>query len=198
MTQSIANAAISNTPKTEIVVVYPVTAADIEARREEYALIAFDTPSGYATGVKAIAHCRGTRVAVEERRKELKADSLAYGRAVDAAARDLTALVEDLEKPLVEKRQLVDAEKHKAKLEAEAAKRAIVEAELRAKLAEEAEARRVEEEKQAESRAAERAKFEADQAALAAEREAFAEIQRKADAVAAQERARLLEEKKRV
>lgn len=176
-------------PKTELVVRYPVTAADIEARRDEYALIAFDTPTGYVEGVKAIAYCRGTRVAIENRRKELKADSLAYGRAVDSVAKDLTAVVEDLESPLVAKRQAVDAEKHRAKLEAEAAKKAAIEAELRAKLEAEEAAKQAE-------RVAERARMDAEREALAAERAALEEIQRRADVVAAQERARLLEEKR--
>jgi hypothetical protein len=185
MTQS----PITKEPRTEIVVVYPVTAADIEARREEYALIAFDTPVGYATGVKAIAHCRGTRVAIENRRVELNVEPLALCKAINSTAKELTAIVEDLEKPLREKREAVDAEKHRIKLEAEAAKKAIVEAELRAKLEAEEALRQAE-------RVAERARMDAEREALAAERAALEEIQRKADVAAAQERSRLLEEKR--
>lgn len=147
---------------TEIVVSYPVTREEIEETRARFAAVTFSTPTAYAEGVKAIAHCRGTRGKIEERRKALKADSLDYGRRVDRVAKELTALVESIERPMRDAKHEVDTAKARAKAEKEAAERAAIEAQLRADR--EAEEKRI---------AEERAKLEAQQAELRAERERF-------------------------
>lgn len=147
---------------------YPTTLAEIEAKREQYAAITCDTPAEYETCRLAIADCRTTRVAIEERRKELKADSLEYGRRVDSMAKELTALVESLEEPLKAKKLVVDTERDRVKREAE-----------------EAEVRAIEEKVRADREAEEarlRAEREAEEARLAVERERLAEEQRKLDA----------------
>jgi chemotaxis protein histidine kinase CheA len=100
---------------------------------------------------------------IEARRKELKADSLEYGRRVDAVAKDLTALVESLEEPLQLQKDAVDAEKERIKREAAEAKQRAIEEEARQKL----EAERQENERKA---AIERAELELQKAQLAEQR----------------------------
>lgn len=113
---------------------YAITAADVEARRAEFAAITCTTPDGYEDCRLAIAHCRTTRVAIEERRKELKADSLEFGRRVDRVAKDLTALIEGLEDPLRQRKEAVDEEKAEKKRAAERAEREAIEAVVRAQV----------------------------------------------------------------
>ena len=62
---------------TAIQVVYDVTDDAIALKRGKYALLSADTREGYEQVRLAIADCRETRSAIEKRRKELKADSLA-------------------------------------------------------------------------------------------------------------------------
>ena len=153
---------------TTVKIEYPVAAKDFEAKRAEYAAITCDTPAGYESCRVAIAHCRTARVAIEERRVELKRDSLEYGRRVDAVAKELTALIEGIEEPLKEKRLAVDNERERKAREAEEAKRLELEAKLRAER--EAEEARL------------RAEREAEEARLAVERERLAEEQKRMDA----------------
>lgn len=68
---------------------------------------------------------KNTRVAVEKRRKELKADALAYGQAVDAAARELTGLLTPIESHLEAEEQAVVDAREKIKREAEERRRQI-------------------------------------------------------------------------
>jgi colicin import membrane protein/SWI/SNF-related matrix-associated actin-dependent regulator 1 of chromatin subfamily A len=184
-------ARVATAPKEEtssIVVSYPVTPEDIESTRAAYAAITFDAPVGYAAGVKAIAHCRGTRGAIEARRKDLKADSIAYGRKVDQVAKELVALIESIESPLREKKELVDSAKARAKAEAEAAEKRALEAQVRAE-------REAEELRLREERKAEEARLAAERERLAAERAELAEQKRKEDAArAVEEQARKAEQ----
>ena len=106
---------------TSIQVVYPITAADIQARFAGYAALTADTPQGYKAVQAAIADLRGSRGEVEKRRKELKADSLEYGRRVDAVAKFLTQKIEEIENPLKAKKAAADEEKARAKMDAERA-----------------------------------------------------------------------------
>jgi hypothetical protein len=154
--------------------------------------LGFSTPAQYKDGVKAIATCRQFRVAIEERRKLLKQDSLEYGRKVDAVAKQLTAIVEAVEEPLKVCKLEVDNAKAEAKRAAEAAERARVEAEIRAK-------REAEENELAVKRLADEERIRQERAALEAERAALAEDQCRQAAVIAAEReaARLEREKAR-
>ena len=68
---------------------------------------------------------RGHRVAVEKLRKDLKADSLAFGRAVDAEAKRITALMEPTEMALKAEKDRIEA------IKAELEQRAIREREQR-------------------------------------------------------------------
>lgn len=142
---------------TAIQVVYEVTDDAIALKRGKYSLLKADTPQGYEQVRLAIADLRETRVAIEKRRKELKADSLEYGRKVDAVAKHLTEQIEAIESPLKALKAAVDEEKARVKAEKEAAaQKAIAEVEARLK----AEADRL---------ATERAALDAERAALEAE-----------------------------
>lgn len=86
-----------------------------------------DTKEGYERIVKAIAGCRTLRVNVEKCRKDLNADSLEWSRRVNAEAKRLTSMLEEIEVPLKTMKQAVDEEKERKKREAEEAARRKVE-----------------------------------------------------------------------
>lgn len=150
-----------------IAVRYEITPEQIEAKRSQYEALTADTPAGYEAVRVAVGDCRSTRVAIEKRRVELKADALAFGRRVDAVAKELTALVESIEEPLKLKKAAVDEERERIRAEKQAEERRKIEEGLRvlreAKEAEERAAREAEEARLAEERAA----LEAERAALA-------------------------------
>lgn len=152
-------------------VVYMVTADEIAATKAKYAALDATTPAGYEEVRLAIQTVRSTRVSIEKRRVDLKAEALDYGRRVDAEAKRLTALIEEIESPLVAKKKAIDDEKARIKAEAEAAKLK----ELQDRLAAE--------------RAAEDARLKDERAKLDAERAVFEEEKRKADDIAAEQRA---------
>ena len=180
-----------STPTDLIVVHYPVTKAEIAAKKLEYAALTADTPEGYDLVRKAIGTVVKTRTAIEARRVELKADALSYGKRIDAEAKELTALVVDVESDLRRKKEAVDAvarEKQRLideeiRLKREAEEQRIAdekaEAERLVREAKEAEDRRIAEEQRIENErlAAERKKLEEEQAAFRqrAENEAAAQ-----------------------
>lgn len=184
---------IEQTPATvHHLIKFEVTPDQIRRMGEQYAALTFDDPERYEEGRKALATLRTTRVAIEERRKELKQSALEWGRKVDGKAKELTALIVAVEEPLKAKKLAVDEEKERAKREAAEAEKRALEEQIR-KQQEEAEAKRKEllaaEERRLEE---ERAKLEAEKAQLAEERRVAEE---KAAALRAQEEARLAEER---
>lgn len=166
---------------------YNVTESAIAAIAEKCAPLAADTSQGYEEVRLAIAHIRETRVSIEKRRVELKADALAYGRLVDSEAKRFTDLLVAIEEPLKQKKADVDYEKSRIKAEKEAAERKVVEDHIRAEQA--AEDARLKAERDAEE-ARLRAVREAEEAQLAAERARLAEERRIADEAARMERER--------
>jgi hypothetical protein len=149
------------------------TAAMLTKAREEYAIAELSNDQyiagiqakvlalppatekeGYELRRKTIADLRKIRTTIEARRKELKADSLAYGRRIDAFAKHWTAQIEAIENPLVLEKQAVDEAKEKAKREAEEAERRKQEEEARQRIQAE-EARLAEIRKQEEAKLAE-------------------------------------------
>lgn len=163
-------------------VTYDVTEAQIAAIREECAGLAADTPQGYESVRIAIGKLRTTRVAIEKRRVELKADALAFGRLVDSEARRFTTLLEQIEEPLKAKKAVIDDEAARVKREADEAKVRALEAEIAANRArQEAEAKAL--------RDAEEQRLVDERKAIEAERAALAEERRQAEADAAEARA---------
>jgi len=74
---------------------------------------------GYTEVSKALRFIVSKRTAVEEKRKELKADSLAFGKAVDARAKEITAMLEPIETHLKNEKLRIDAEVERIKAEEE-------------------------------------------------------------------------------
>lgn len=85
-----------------------------------------DDEDGYNNVSKALRFIVSKRTAVEDKRKELKADSLAYGRAVDARAKEITAMLEPIESHLKNEKQRIDDEKKRIEEEEEERKQAII------------------------------------------------------------------------
>jgi hypothetical protein len=83
-----------------------------------------DDKDGYAEVAKALRFVVSKRTAVEEKRKELKADSLAFGRAVDSRAKEITAMLEPIETHLKEEKLRIDSEKERIEREIEEKKQA--------------------------------------------------------------------------
>lgn len=169
--------------------VYPLIRYDINDERiaelrTTFAPLVERTPENYEPRRKAIATTRALRVAIEKKRKELKEDSLRWGRNVDDAARHYREALEDIETPLQLAKDADDAEKERVKREAEDAKKRALEEQVRAER--EAEEARLRAEREAEEKrlAEERAKLEAERAELV-------ERQRKADEAARAERERV-------
>ncbi|HEY9017716.1 hypothetical protein [Thiomicrospira sp.] len=82
-------------------IVYDITKAAIMELKDRYPVVASIQDNTQLKEVKAaIADVRSRRTAIEARRKELKADALEYGRQVDAKAKELTALLLEIEEPL--------------------------------------------------------------------------------------------------
>jgi hypothetical protein len=65
---------------------------------------------GYEEVKKALKVMIGTRTAVEDKRKELKADSLAFGRAVDSRAKEITSMLFPIEYHLSCEKEKIDNE----------------------------------------------------------------------------------------
>lgn len=100
---------------------YSVTDAAIAEMGEKYLSLkvhGLDDGEGYALCKEARKAVRDTRLNVEERRKELKAESLEFGRAVDTEAKRITAMLEPIELHLVSQMALIDNEKKRREDEA--------------------------------------------------------------------------------
>ncbi|MFA4900940.1 MAG: hypothetical protein WC563_15585 [Brevundimonas sp.] len=116
-------------------ITYDVTEEQIELKRATYAAIDLAAPGGYEACRLAIADCRETMVAIEERRKELKAPALQWGTDVDSEAKRLSGMVAEIRTPLQEKKAVVDAAKAKIKRDKEEAEKAALEAQIEAERA---------------------------------------------------------------
>lgn len=148
------------------------------------------------------------RVALEKKRVELKADALAYGRAVDGATRKMFGLLEPIEAHLQAEEDAVTEAKEKIKREAEEAKVRATQARFTAlnecryafraqEVAQMTDEQFAEELARAKAAEVERDRQEADaaearrqeEAALAAERDRLARIKAEQDAEAARQKA---------
>jgi hypothetical protein len=89
-------------------------------------IASIDDVEGYTEVSKALRFVVSKRTAVEEKRKELKADSLAYGRAVDARAKEITEMLSPIEMHLKSEKDRIDAEKEEIKKREEEVKIAVI------------------------------------------------------------------------
>lgn len=105
---------------------FPVADAAIAEMRERYMplkIVGVNDKAGYAMVRQARLEVKNKRCDVENRRKELKADALEWGRKVDAEAKRLTAMLAPIEEHLESQEKAHDAEKDRIKREAAEAAR---------------------------------------------------------------------------
>ena len=181
--------------------------------------------AGYKVARRARIEIKGKRVEVEKKRKDLKTDSVKFGKAIDTEARRIISLLLPIEEHLISQEKIVDDEKErienekeiqeKERIEREEAERKREEEERQTKIREEQkiESERLEkirteqEEKQAKIKS-EQDKIDADKRAISkheSEKERQAEIERAKEESAKQARIdaedkaqRELEEKEKV
>jgi colicin import membrane protein len=106
-------------PSTSAIADYNATEARLAALREQYAGAKYDvtTGAGMKQAVEARRELRDLRVALEGKRKELKAPILERGKLIDAEAARITAELVALEDPIDQ--QIKDEEARKAREKAE-------------------------------------------------------------------------------
>ena len=95
-------------------IVYDVTEEGLKALENKWSQVPDVTQKeGYALCEAACKELRTVRVAVEKRRKELKADALEYGRKVDSTAKAISERIEAVENPMKTAKEAEDARKEK-------------------------------------------------------------------------------------
>ena len=100
---------------------YNETAAKLAQLQEEYGseVPQCDTKQGYERSKKIASDCRAIRVALENKRKEIKAPALAFGKMIDSEAKLIKAELEAIEVPHLNAYREVDEEKKRKKAEFE-------------------------------------------------------------------------------
>lgn len=98
--------------------------AELKARYSVLQIAGVDDLQGFEAVKRARLEVRKFRTKVEDVRKELKADSLEYGRRVDAEAKRITALILEVEGDLQAKEQAIEQQRQEI---AQAAQRALEE-----------------------------------------------------------------------
>ena len=102
------------------------TDAAIEQIREEYLALTVTSPqdqTGYKSAETALKKVVRIRTSVEKTRKELKADSVRYGKAVDGEAKRIREAIEPIEEHLKTQCDVVRLEEARQKVAAENARR---------------------------------------------------------------------------
>lgn len=105
----------------DALITYSVTDAAIASMRAEYMALKvkdFDDKTGYQVCKAARLQVKAKRVEVEKRRVELKAESLDFGRKVDAEAKRISLKLAEVEDHLSAQEAIVDAEKERRVQEA--------------------------------------------------------------------------------
>ena len=97
---------------------------ELKAQYMSLSIKSIEDKDGYQQVKDAIRYIITKRNEIEEKRKELKADSLAYGRAVDARAREITSLITPIEEYLKEQKARIDEEIEEIRLREEQAQQA--------------------------------------------------------------------------
>lgn len=112
--------------RTAALAEYGVTDEALAALAKKYAGMRGESADDYRALVAGIRDTRELRVAVETKRKELKADSLAWGRTVDGEAKRITVALDSIEQPMKQLKDGIDAERERIKAEKIAAEKARV------------------------------------------------------------------------
>ena len=123
-----------NVPTFEIIIEreiakYDLPAAAIKKLEQEFmplSVKSLDDEEGYAQVKEALRFMVSKRNEVEDKRKELKADSLKFGRAVDDEAKRLTLMLSPIELHLKAEKDKIDSEKKRIAEEEEARKQKVI------------------------------------------------------------------------
>lgn len=94
-------------------IVYPVrevTISEMGQRMLSLKIAGVNDKKGAKAVQEAKMECVRARTAIEKKRKELKADSLEYGRKVDTVAKTLTAMIEPIEQHLIGQQEAIEQE----------------------------------------------------------------------------------------
>ena len=160
-------------------------------------IVNYDIVKQARIGIKA------KRVEVEKRRKELKAESLTFGRAVDSEAKRIFALIAPIEEYLISQENIVDDEKQrikdeKSRLEQEQKDKEEEERQLQiAEEEERLEKQRIEQDEKEKKLREAQDKIDAEKQKIADDKEEIErETQRQNDIEEAQENARIDAERK--
>lgn len=106
----------------DALITYSPTDAAITKMEEAYGKLkvrGIDDTNGYKICHEARMDVKSQRVGVEGRRKELKIESLTFGRKVDSRAREISMRLTGIETHLREQQDIVDNEKQRIKDEEE-------------------------------------------------------------------------------
>jgi hypothetical protein len=99
---------------------------EIARWKMEFASLDASTSEGYEQVKRAVALCRKTRSMIEEKRKFLNEEALKHQRTVNAEAKRITVLIEEVEEPLKAKKQAVDDEVERKRKELEEKRRSVI------------------------------------------------------------------------
>jgi len=97
---------------------------ELKAQYLSLRINSIDDKENYQIVKDAIRFIVSKRVEIEEKRKELKANSIAFGKAVDARAREITSMITPIEEYLKDEKARIDFEIEEIKRKAEEAKQA--------------------------------------------------------------------------
>jgi hypothetical protein len=86
---------------------------ELQARYMPMRIDGIEDVDGYKAVTEAFRFMVSKRTAIEDKRKELKADSLAFGKAVDGKAKEITEMLAPIELHLKSQKEVIDAEKKK-------------------------------------------------------------------------------------
>lgn len=92
--------------------------AGLQALRDKYGTVKIkdvNDADGLELARTGVRELTSTRTRLEAKRKELKADSLEYGRRVDAKAKEIEAAIRDIENPLKDEIARIEMEKEAIK-----------------------------------------------------------------------------------
>ena len=109
--------------KKDEVIVYAVTDAAIAKMKELYMALkvsGLDDEEGFSAVHDGRMVVKGKRIEVEKKRKEYKAESLAYGRKIDAEAKRIFSLLKPIEDHLQSQENIITKEKKRIKAQEEA------------------------------------------------------------------------------
>jgi len=99
---------------------------ELKAQFLPLTIIDFNDTEGYKAVAEALKFVVKRRTSIEDKRKELKADSLAYGKAVDTRAREITQMLSPIEEHLRVQKEKVDNELIRIETEKELEKQLVI------------------------------------------------------------------------